>query len=483
MKRLAFATILLAILMTVSFAPNASTSLSASLPDSIFAQADVQPCQVIVGADDATGAKKIVTICASTSSATPTVPEPVEGTSTRTPTPTPTMTPGAPPTPGVPSVGLWISVAEVKALPMSGAWSSVQSAAGGSCNPDLANQDSACNVTVLAQALAWARTDDEAYRQKVVTAINSINGGCEAQGGRALAMGRELGAYVAAADLIDLRNHAPAVHNAFKLCLNKLRTKPLDGMTLPGCHERRGNNWGTHCGASRAAVAVYLGDTADLDRTALVFHGWLGRREAYSGHTWGDDGWQCFPSAPVGINPVGCIKGGFDIGGALPDDMRRGGAFKMPSPSPTGYACGGMSGAVAQAEILYRAGFAVYEWENKALLRAMEFLRRIGWQCTGDDAWLVSVINKRYGTNYPVDGNSPGKGFGWSQWTHAGAVAAADVITLDALRQVATGESPGDLQDEIDYQAQFGWLPVGDVYMLDSGLDGELYAQDMERVE
>lgn len=454
-------------------------SLLLLLAASAMAQGD--PCQVFNSVDDLTGAKKIITICDADTG----------GESTETPTPvgTPTpVAPGATPTPivaatvappGEPSAGLWISAAEVKALPMSGAWSSVQGAAG-SCSPDLANQDSSCNVTILASALAFARTDDERYRAQVVTAIRLIVENQSESGGRTLALGRELGAYIAAADLINLREHDPALHNRFKMRLKELRTKTLDGMTLAGTHERRPNNWGTMAGASRAAINVYIEDAVDLDRTALVFHGYLGRREAYSGFTFGDLGWQC--GLPVGINPVGCIKGGFDIGGALPEEMRRGGGFNMPNPSPTGYACGGMSGVVAQAEILYRKGFAVYEWENRAILRGMEFLRRIGWQCTGDDAWLVAVINKRYGTSYAVAGTSPGKNFGWTQWTHAGAAAAADVIAVDETKQVATGESAGDLQDEVEYQAQFGWLPVGEVYELDTD-DGTVLAQDMERGE
>lgn len=469
MKRLIYASLLLTILLALNFTPTLS--------------AQSQPgCRLLDTVYDVTGARWVLQMCPAPAESTPTptnTPTPV-GAATLTPTPTNTPSATVEPPPAGSTNGLWISAAEVKALPMSGAWSSVQGAAGSGCNPDLANQDSSCNVTILANALAWARTDDEQYRKRVVDAIRSIVTTQSESGGRTLALGRELGAYIAAADLINLREHDPALHNQFKLRLKELRTKTLDGMTLAGTHERRPNNWGTMAGASRAAIDVYIEDAADLDRTALVFHGYLGRREAYSGFTYGDLSWQCGPS--VGINPVGCIKGGFDIGGALPEEMRRGGGFSMPNPSPTGYACGGMSGVVAQAEILYRKGFAVYEWENKAILRGMEFLRRIGWQCTGDDAWLVSVINKRYGTSYPVAGTSPGKNFGWTQWTHAGgAMAAADVITVDDTRLIATGESQGDLQDEIDYQAQFGWMPVGEPYTITTPDDGELFAQDMER--
>lgn len=449
-------------------------------------------CRVLNAIDDVTGEKLIVTICDSdiggenTPFPTDTpvfteTPTPV-GTPTRTPTATPVILPTLVPGPQPPSTGLWISKAAVEALPQAGAWSAVLGSAGGNCSPDLTNQDSACNVTILAQALAWARTDDEQYRTKVVAAITSINAGCGSVGGRTLALGRELGAYIAAADLIDLRNHAPAVHNAFKLCLNSLRTKTLDGMTLVSTHERRPNNWGTMAGASRAAIDVYTGDRADLDRTAAVFDGWAGNRSAYSSFTYGDLSWQCNSAAPVGVNLTGCQKSGHDLGGALPDDMRRGGAFKMP-PSPTGYACGAMSGAVAQAWILHRAGYPAFEYGDKALLRAMEFLQRIGWKCTGDDAGMVAMINYVYGTDYPVEGTTPGKNFGWQQWTHAGAQPAADVITVDETHKTVTGESVADLADEIAAVQAIdpAWMPVGEVYRLDGGEDGELFAQDMER--
>lgn len=413
---------------------------------------------------------------------------------TNTPAATPTALPGATetttpivatptlqPTPLPAGAGLWLSTAEVKTLPAAGAaWSAVQSAASSTCIPDLANQDSDCNVTVLAQALAFAKTDSEVYRTRVVAAIRSIVTTQSENGGRTLALGRELGAYVAAADLISLSSYDPGLHVQFVARLRELRNKTLDGMTLVVCHERRANNWGTHCGATRAAIDVYIGDSTDLERTAFVFRGWLGDPTAYQGFSFGDLGWQCEEGKPVGVNLTGCTKEGFDIGGALPDDMRRGGPFQMPNPSPTGYACGGLSGAIAQAEILNRAGYDTYNWVNKAPLRSLQFIQRINWQCVSDDAWLVSVINRRYGTNYPVSGVSPGKGFGWTQWTHQGLIVVAAVTDKTEIL-IATGESPGDLADEIDYQAQFGWTPTGEVYTMNGGEDGELLAQDMQR--
>lgn len=444
---------------------------------SIFAQDD---CTTYNAVNDATGEQRIITDC----------PVGVGGQSTPVPedtaTPTPASTPTATPTPlppSEPSTGIWISAEEIKALPQSGAaYAAMLSAAGGSCTPDLSNQDSPCNVMVMAQGLAYVATGNDTYRQKVVAAVRSIVTNQSESGGRTLALGREGGAYVIAADLINLKTVDPQLHLAFSARLRELRNKTLDGMTLIGCHERRGNNWGTHCGFTRAAIDVYIGDIADLQRAASVFHGWLGDRSAYSSFTWGGLDWQCNASAPVGVNPSGCTKSGYLIDGALPDDMRRGGGFSMPNPSPTGYACGGLAGAVSQALVLQRAGFPAFEWENKALLRAMEFLRRINWKCTGDDAFLVAIINHIYGTNYAVDGTSPGKAAGWTQWTHAGVVAAQDVIIVSETRKIATGESEADLQDEVAAIQAIdpAWQPMGDVYTLNTE-DGEVFAQDMER--
>jgi hypothetical protein len=69
-------------------------------------------------------------------------------------------------------------------------------------------------------------------------------------------------------------------------------------MTLVSTHEDRPNNWGTHAGASRVAVAVYLGDSAELERAAQVFKGWLGDRASYAGFNYGDLSWQCDAANP-----------------------------------------------------------------------------------------------------------------------------------------------------------------------------------------
>jgi len=320
--------------------------------------------------------------------------------------------------------GLWVGAERLASLPTSGgAWESLVAEAEGSCGtPDLSDQDQDTNVCVMAKALVFARTGEERYRADVVGALESV-AGSGTYDGRALALGRELAAYVIAADLVDLVSYDGSLDEAFRRKLRELRTTPTHSGPddLVDCHERRPNNWGTHCGASRAAVAAYLGDEAELDRVARVFRGWLGDRSAYAGFSYGDLSWQCDPDRPVGVNPAGCTKEGHPIGGVLPDDQRREGGFTWPPPKAN-YVWGGLQGALAQAVILHRQGYDVFQWEDRALLRAVRWLhQQADYPAEGDDAWQPHLINHFYGTDFPAPVPAdPGKNAGWTDWTHGG---------------------------------------------------------------
>ncbi|OGN88180.1 MAG: hypothetical protein A2X23_04480 [Chloroflexi bacterium GWC2_73_18] len=349
---------------------------------------------------------------------------------TAVPTATPTPVPTAVPTPTAASAAsgdyILVSPAALAALPTSGAaWSALKARADASAGtPDIANQDEMNDVYVLAKALVFARTRVESYRRDVLANLRAAVG--TEDGGRTLALGRNLPGYVIAADLIDLPSYdATFDTQIFRPWLRSLLGKTLtDGRTLRQTHERRPNNWGTHAGAARAAVAAYLGDSAELARTAQVFKGWLGDRASYAGFSYGDLSWQCDPTRPVGIDPTGCSKV-YDgktivLGGALPDDMRRGGSFRWP-PAETGYPWEAMQGVVLQAELLYQAGYATWSWQDRAILRAARFLfERAGWPATGDDEWQGWLIDYRYGTHYRVaPPANVGKNFGWTDWIYA----------------------------------------------------------------
>lgn len=322
-------------------------------------------------------------------------------------------------------VGIWISPEELNALPKSGpAWEHLLAEAREPLDaPDLADQDSQVDVHVLAKALVFARTGDATFRKDVLAAIDRVAHGRTEAGGRTLALCRGLISYVLAADLVGL---PPELDADFRLFLSEVRGETLDGKTLISTHESRPNNWGTHCGASRAALDRYLGDEADLRRTAMVLKGWLGDRSAYAGFTFGQDlGWQANPSLPVGVNPRGAVLRGHSVDGVLPDDQRRAGNFSWP-PTKTGYAWGALQGILATAIVLDRAGMTdVWQWQDRAILRAARWLYDTrfsdgsGYAAEGDDTWIPYVLNHYYGASFPVTVPArPGKNVGWTDWTH-----------------------------------------------------------------
>ncbi len=313
--------------------------------------------------------------------------------------------------------GIWMARADLARLPTKGpAWERVLAAARQpTSKPDLSEQNDPTNVHVMAKALVFARTGDEDLRWEVIDALVRVQE--TERGARTLAVGRNIMAYVIAADLVGL---PPDQDATFRTWLRELLGKKLRGKTLRSTHEKRPNNWGTHAGASRAAIAAYLGDRDELERTARVFRGWLGDRDAYAGFEFGESWWQADPARPVGINPAGATRDGHSIDGVLPDDQRRAGGFTWPPPKEN-YVYGALQGALAQAVILHRAGYDVWSWEDQALLRAFRWLHeQAQFPPEGDDTWQSPLVDFFYGTQFWDGGPTrPGKNAGWTDWTHA----------------------------------------------------------------
>ena len=323
---------------------------------------------------------------------------------------------------------IWISPAELALRTTSGpAWNSLLSRANSTCGvPNLADQDDAANVCILAKALVFARTGEETYRSGVVSALQSIVNSAT-YNGRALALARELGAYVVSAELISLKTYDTTLDQQFRAKIQELLTTPTSGgpANLIECFEERANNWGTHCGGTVAAIAAYLGDTARLAQVARVFKGWLGDRSSYAEFVYGEDlSWQCDPSQPVGINPAGCMKDGHSIDGVLADDQRRGGEFTWPPPKEN-YVYEALQDVLLQAIILHRAGYDPFNWQDRAILRAYRWLHeQANYPAAGDDTWQPHVVNYFYGASFPAPVPSrPGKSFGWTDWVYGTAAS------------------------------------------------------------
>jgi hypothetical protein len=362
-----------------------------------------------------------------------------------TPTPTPVVT--VEPTPNSAQPGIIISQSEILALPRDNRYTAVKNIAYGLWGtPTLANQDDKTGLQVLAGALISVRDNDVNLRNKTKNAIMSIIGTESDTGARVLSVGRNLGPFIFAADIIDLKNNYPSDDQTFRSWLNTMRTKNIGGhsrwVTLTQTHENGANNWGTFAGASRIAASIYLNDTRDVERAANVFRAWLGERSYYPPDAPGfdEDGdgdndyfqhqaststmsfdlnWEC-PGKWTAVNPncdkfvpnIGATK---NLNGVIVEDMVRGGTLQWP-PIYTGYPWEALQGVFVQAELLYRRGYDSYSWGNQALKRAMNFHMNLGWTQSTVFHYVPWMANYRYNTNYSTLPSTSGRVFSYGDW-------------------------------------------------------------------
>src|SRR5690606_404555 len=102
------------------------------------------------------------------------------------------------------------------------------------------------DVHLLAAALVYARSGNQAYRQQVLEGLEAVIGseGNERRTG-ILAVARNTPAYVVAADLVNLPTNPP-LDEEFRVWLLRLRDTTFSGSggqhSLVTCHEKRPNN-------------------------------------------------------------------------------------------------------------------------------------------------------------------------------------------------------------------------------------------------
>jgi hypothetical protein len=363
------------------------------------------------------------------------------------------------------TTGIAVSPDQVESLAMTGAaWDDVVDAADNSITASQVAGDKNANTDVYAFAKSLCvvadpgEADFATYTNEILAGIthgitfsaghyNWLNPGSEPS--PELALARNITSWVLAADMIGLPSLNATLNGQFRAFLaGPVRTTVLGNRTLISTHEDRPNNFGTHAGAARLAIAAYIGDDQDWARCVKVFRGWLGDRSAYAEFDYGTLSWQFDENDPVGINRVGATKpvGGEerDIDGVLPDDQRRNGDFQWPPPR-TAYVYEALQGAVLQAIIIHHASRGImgpalnpFSWNDKALLRAYLWLNDPdrgnfivngvyepveGWD-TGpetDDYWQIAAVKKRYGSDASAlptiaSGHEIGKAFGFAHW-------------------------------------------------------------------
>jgi len=345
------------------------------------------------------------------------------------------------------SNGIWISPGMLRRLPtMGAAWERLLAdAEADPGSADVADQDSGHDVATLAAALACARTDrpelcDKA-RSGVVSAIGTEHGG------RWLAVGRNLTAYVIAADVIGLRDDGDpgSPGTRVETWIRGFQTERLadnnTGEPSPFIPFASGSNASAQEGAAYAAVAAYLGDRAELARAWDAFRTYVcdpsaPDREHIDLHRGVQAGWANDDRHPCAVNPAGAAKqvppglpgAGqvLQIGGAIINDMARGGDLAWP-PGTTQYPWVGLEGLVPAAVILNRAGYPAFAVADRAVLRAVAYLRDLQLS-TGSGRWfrerrsneIIQLVNVAYGAHFRVDlPVGAGRTVGYTDWTHA----------------------------------------------------------------
>jgi hypothetical protein len=297
----------------------------------------------------------------------------------------------------------------------------------------VADQNSTHDMRTLAAALAAARTGRADLRAKAVEGLLAAIG--TEGGARWLAVGRNLGGYAVAADVLGLRadGNPASAGSRVQAWLGRFMSRTLRHnndesrqVTLRQSAWSSGSNASAQEGFVHVALAAYLDDRAELEWAWNAFRRYAGDRS--SPHRMGSnsDAWQALPSDPVGIQNAGATKNGCRLSGAISNDMARGGT-DVCTPGYTQYPWVGLEGAVPAAVVLARAGYPAWAAADRALLRAYDYLWYVR-TTTGSAAWFdgdrgadtVYLVNRAYGTSFPVSlPTGEGRTVGFTDWTHA----------------------------------------------------------------
>jgi hypothetical protein len=316
---------------------------------------------------------------------------------------------------------LLVDRAELMALPASGAaWDRMLAAAEGDWpEARLDDRDSDALPHVLAAAFVHARTGDPGMRDRVVEALRSLE---EAPAPRdLLAVARQLGGWVLAADLVGHREPS------FVAWLHDLRYRAIGDhprwQTLYSTAGETANNYGTFALASLIAADRFLGDELGLERDWRIFRGY-GEPFGWpfvKTEDW-DEAYSCVatdpdrPDAlPVAINPAGCEVDGVDLGGMPVEDASRAGDAPRPHP---GYVNEAMQGYATQALLLEAAGYDAWAANDRQVLRVAELQERAGvWNAHPTGYYVAWIVNHAYGLDLPAEPDTAGgRMLAWTDW-------------------------------------------------------------------
>jgi hypothetical protein len=316
-----------------------------------------------------------------------------------------------------------------------------------STSPWLPNYNGSGTVTrpgvqTLAAALVYARTGDVRYRDFVVRANRFVigtedsasNDGTSADS-IALAVMRNISAYVLAADLVGMDPNVTGSRPGYtttvwKTWLGALRTKMLTTSdncpSMVRCNNERAHNWGAFASAARVSIDIYLNDQTDLAVAVSRLKRWLG--ESSEGLRWQpsadfDLSYACIPSSSAwtAVNGSSC---GLKKDGMLVEDISRSAAsFSTYDSTGIAYTMEGLQGQLLAAILLERQGYDVFNWGDQALRRAMDWLQREGKPFGNNSSvekhisWIPRYF---YQKSYSTTPSNMGRTLGFTDWLYAG---------------------------------------------------------------
>lgn len=343
--------------------------------------------------------------------ATPTAVPP-SSTPTAAPTSIPTSapTPIATSTPTAPSPGIQFIGPDPVGPTSGSAWTALRAAADQSPGtPDITcNQDQRTHPgAALASALVYARTGETAYRTRAISLVVAARATARDCGNAILSLGRQLGAYVLAADYAGYRD------SGFTAWVRDIRTRDF-----PASHSRwhvladtaanTSNNWGTFALASLTVADAYLRDSAGLDRDWALFRDYGDGSSSFV-HT---SSYQAVWSCPAGyeINPASCTDPRKE--GAAVED-----ASRTSFPTLGGYPAEAAQGYAVQAEILSKAGYAAWTVNDRQVCRnALWRERGSNLNHSSADRYVTWITNERCGFSQPTQVAGYGRVFGFTDW-------------------------------------------------------------------
>lgn len=330
-----------------------------------------------------------------------------------------------------PSRYLLMSRSALLARPVSGtAWANMRAVAAGPLGtPDLCNQNNKHHLRTLAAALVFARTGIASYGVKARSAVVAAIRTQRVCNNATLSLGRQLMAYVLAADFAQLTGTGEAKFRSF---LTTIRRKIIGGHSiwnsLYRTHVRSATNWGAYAGASRIAASLYLGDRTDVAAASRVTRGFLGDRSAfrfYDNLSSAAVSWSCAPSIYTPVNGT-CTKGAINVDGAVVADISRGGSLRWP-PGTTGvqYQLDSIQGLGLQVELLYMNGYSTaWQWSSVALRRMANVVTRsrsaggTGWNATTASRQMPWLLDNRLSMTIPRVSSGMGRAIGFTDWLY-----------------------------------------------------------------